>query len=81
MVKNKKQNSVKTPVTQGDGAKPPKPNKISASTPYDFQAKNITPYGGLLPAATLLEKLEFVPLVNEMLTVNRVLLYVWMMEY
>lgn len=72
MVKNKKQNSVKTPVTQGDGAKPPKPNKISASTPYDFEAKNITPYGGLLPAATLLEKLEFVPLVNEMLTVNRI---------
>ena len=72
MVTNKKQNSVKTPVTQGDGAKPPKPNKISASTPYDFEAKNITPYGGLLPAATLLEKLEFVPLVNEMLTVNRI---------
>lgn len=71
-VKNRKQNSVKTPIKQGAGAKPPKPNKINASTPYDFGAKNITPYGGLLPVATLLEKLEFVPLVEELLTVNRI---------
>ena len=54
MVKNRKQNSVKTPVKQGGDAKPPKPNKINASTPYDFQTKNITPYGGFLPVATLL---------------------------
>ena len=72
MVNNEKQNSAKTPVKQGAGAKPPKPNKINASTPYDFAAKNITPYGGLLPVATLLEKLEFVQLVEEMLTVNRI---------
>ena len=72
MVNNEKQNSAKTPVKQGAGAKPPKPNKINASTPYDFGAKNITPYGGLLPAATLLEKLGFVPLVEELLTVKRI---------
>jgi Transposase DDE domain group 1 len=72
LVNNEKQNSVKTPVKQGGGEKPPKPNKINASTPYDYAAKNITPYGGLLPVATLLEKLEFVPLVEEMLTVNRI---------
>ena len=72
MVNNEKENSAKTPVKQGVGAKPPKPNKISASTPYDFAAKNITSYGGLLPVATLLEKLEFVALVDEMLTVNRI---------
>lgn len=71
-MKNRKQNSVKTPVKQGGGAKPPKPNKINASTPYDFRAKNITPYGGLLPVGTLLEKLEFLPLVEEMVTVNRI---------
>ena len=72
MVKNTKQNSVKTPVKQGADAKPWKPNKISASTPYDFGTKNITPYGGLLPVAALLEKLEFVSLVEELLTVNRI---------
>ena len=71
-MKNRKQNSVKTPVKQGGGAKPPEPNKINASTPYDFKAKNLTPYGGLLPVATLLEKLEFEALVKEMLTVNRI---------
>ena len=35
------------------------PNKITASTPYDFSGKNLTAYGGLLPVATMLEKLEF----------------------
>lgn len=71
-MKNRKQNSVKTPVKQGAGAKPREANKINASTRYDFKGKNLTPYGGLLPVATLLEKLEFVALVEELLTVNRI---------
>jgi hypothetical protein len=48
------------------------PNKIGASTPYDFEAKNLTAYGGLLPVATMLEKLSFQQLVEETLTVKRI---------
>jgi hypothetical protein len=70
-VKNRNQNSVKTPVKQGVGSKSPEPNKINASTNYDFGAKNLTPYGGLLPVITMLEKIGFLPLVDECLTVNR----------
>jgi hypothetical protein len=47
------------------------PNKIGASTPYDFEAKNLTAYGGLLPVATMLEKLNFRQLVEETVTVKR----------
>ncbi|MFN0101400.1 MAG: hypothetical protein ACKV2U_04835 [Bryobacteraceae bacterium] len=69
---DRKQDSIKTPVKQGAGAKAPKPDKINAPTPYDFGARTITPYGGSLPLAPLLEKLEFVALVEELLTVNRI---------
>src|SRR6266849_5554441 len=31
--------------------------KIGASTPYDFSGRHLTAYGGLLPIATMLEKL------------------------
>jgi hypothetical protein len=48
------------------------PNKITASTAYDFEAKNLTAYGGLLPVATMLEKLGFQQLIEETLTVKRV---------
>ena len=48
------------------------PNKIGASTPYDFEGKNLTAYGGLLPVVTMLEKLGFQQLVEETLTVKRV---------
>lgn len=41
----------------------PEANKITASTPYDFEARNLTAYGGLLPA-TMLEKLGFQRLVE-----------------
>jgi len=47
-------------------------NKINASTPYDFEGKNLTAYGGLLPVATMLEKLNFRQLVEETLKVKRV---------
>lgn len=72
MVTNKKKDSRKTPAKQGpqDGA--PEPNKINASTPYDFSAKNLTPYGGLLPVVTMLEKLRFQSLVEQTLTSKRI---------
>jgi len=59
MVTNSKEHSDKTPVKQGPERVPPQPNRIGASTPYDFAGKNLTPYGGLLPVITMLEKLRF----------------------
>ena len=47
------------------------PNKIGASTPFDFTAKNLTPYGGLLPVATMLENLGFQSLVEGKVTLSR----------
>jgi len=38
---------------------------------YDFDSKNLTAYGGLLPVGTLLEKLGFRQLVEETLKVKR----------
>lgn len=48
-----------------------KANKIGADTRYDFGGGVLTPYGGLLPLAALLEKLGFEKLVEERLTVKR----------
>jgi len=70
-VKNEKKHSGKTRSKQGPPAVTPEPNKIAGSTPFDFDGKNLTPYGGLFPVATMLEKLEFQKLVEEMLTVKR----------
>src|SRR5256885_10225594 len=71
MVINKKEHSDKTSAKQAAEAVIPEPNKIGASTPYDFEAKNLTAYGGLLPVVTMLEKLGFQQLVEETLTVKR----------
>jgi len=62
------------PQRSGQGREGPLPeaNKIGASTPYDFEGRNLTAYGGLLPVATLLEKLEFQRVVEETLSVKRV---------
>jgi hypothetical protein len=38
---------------------------------FDFSGKNLTPYGGLLPVATMLEKLGFQALMEETVTVSR----------
>jgi hypothetical protein len=46
--------------------------KIGASTPFDFSARNLTAYGGLLPVATMLERLGFQQLVEETLTIKRI---------
>ena len=71
MVTNRKQHSSETRDKQASNDVYWKPNKIGASTPYDFCAKNLTPYGGLLPIATMLEKIGFEKLVNETVTVAR----------
>ena len=69
---NKKEHSDKRPAKQGAEGVIAEPNKITASTAYDFEAKNLTAYGGLLPVATMLEKLGFQQLIEETLTVKRV---------
>jgi hypothetical protein len=56
-VKNKKKRSDKSRVNQGWPADIPEPNKIAASTHYNFRGKNLTPYAGLFPVATMLERL------------------------
>jgi hypothetical protein len=62
----------KTPVSQASRELDSKPNKINAKTPYNFAGKDLTPYGGLFPVATMLEKLGFRKLVEESLTVSRI---------
>jgi len=71
MVTNRTQHSGKNLGKQGPGSTNPEPNKIGASTPFDFNGKNLTPYGGLLPLATMLEKLGFQALVEGTVKVTR----------
>jgi Transposase DDE domain group 1 len=71
MVRNRKKHTPKTPAKQGADAVIAKPMKIGASTPYDFQGSNLTPYGGLLPVATMLEKLQFQELIEQHVTITR----------
>jgi len=72
MVTDRKKNSGKTPEKQGAQQSASEPNKIDGSTPYDFNGRNLTPYGGLLPVITMLEKLGFESLVKETLTSKRI---------
>ena len=72
MVTDSKKDSDKTLVKQGPENVSSEPNKINASTPYDFSGKNLTPYGGLLPVITMLEKLDFQSLVEKALTSKRI---------
>jgi len=71
MVTNRTEHSGKTPVKQGAGGIYREPNRIGAFTPFDFSGKNLTPYGGLLPVATMLEKLGFQAVMEETVTVKR----------
>ena len=64
MVPDRKKDSEKTPVKQGPEKVFSEPNKIGPATPYDFDGKNLTAYGGLLPVGTLLEKLGFRPIAR-----------------
>ena len=72
MVTNRKKHSEKPPAKQGPEEASSEPNEIGASTPDDFAGKNLTPYGGLLPVITLLEKLGFQSLVEETVTSKRI---------
>jgi len=72
MVIDNPKHTRKTPVPQGSPEIAAEPNKIGSSTHYDFEGKNLTPYGGLFPVATMLEKLGFQKLIEEKLTVRRV---------
>ena len=72
MVAKRKQHNSKNAAKQGRGARAPRPYRIRASTPYHFRGKNLTPYGGLLPVATLPEKLGFQAPLEETLSVKRI---------
>ena len=72
MVINSKKHIDKSSAKQGSEEVRSEPNRIGGSTPFDFEAKNLTAYGGLLPVATMLEKLGFQQLVEETLTVKRI---------
>src|SRR5438128_5243743 len=71
MVTNRKEHTQKTPAKQAPAVVIRKPMKIGASTPYDFQGSNLTAYGGLLPVATMLEKLQFRELIEQHVTIKR----------
>jgi hypothetical protein len=72
MVTNRKQHSSESRAKQAQKDVHSHPNKIGASTPFDFSGKNLTPYGGLLPVATMLGKLEFRQLVEQTLKTTRI---------
>ena len=72
MVSKENKRSAKKPAKQGVAEDAPEPIKINGSTPFDFDGKNLTAYGGLLPVAIMLEKLQFPQLVGASLTVKRV---------
>ena len=70
MVTGGNQHTRPTRSPQGSEGPISEANKIGASTPYDFEGKNLTAYSGLLPVATMLEKLGFQRVVEETLTVS-----------
>jgi hypothetical protein len=72
MVNEQEQDSGRRPANQGVRDVILEPNKINGSTPFDFNGKNMTPYGGLLPVITMLEKLGFQSLVEQTLTSKRI---------
>ncbi len=72
MVNEQEQDSDRRTANQAVRDVIPEPYKINASTPYDFAGKNLTPYGGLLPVITMLEKLGFQSLVEQNVTSKRI---------
>ena len=71
MVNNRNEHTRKTSAKQGPDAVTLKLMKIGATTPYDFTGSKLTAYGGLLPVATMLEKLQFQQLIEEHVTIKR----------
>src|SRR5580692_9645046 len=72
MVNRLPQDNGRKPAKQGVRDVIAEPNKINASTPSDFNGKNLTPYGGLLPVITMLEKLGFQSVVEQTVTSKRI---------
>ena len=72
MVNEQEQDSGRRPANQVVRDVIPEPNRINASTHYDFSGKNLSPYGGLLPVITMLEKLGFQSLVEQTMTSKRI---------
>jgi hypothetical protein len=72
MVNDQRQDSGRRPIHQWVRDVVPEPNRINASTPYDFSGRNLTPYGGLLPVIAMLEKLGFQSLVEQAVTSQRI---------
>jgi hypothetical protein len=72
MVINQFKHTRRPLVPQGSPEVASELNKIAAKTPFNFSGKNLTPYSGLLPVATMLEKLGFKKLVEETLSVHRI---------
>ena len=68
---NTNEHTRRTPANQADDTIIRKPMKIGAATPYDFKGSHLTPYGGLLPVTTMLEKLGFQELIERHVTVKR----------
>jgi len=68
----RRQDSEKQAVRQAIPSCAPDPHRITATTPFEFTAQHLTPYGGLLPAATMLEQLGFQALLEDQLTISRV---------
>ena len=71
-MKNRKKHNDKTHANQGCATPSAEPNKINASTPFDFSGKSLTAYGGLLPVATMLERIGFRQLLGQTLKITRV---------
>ena len=71
MVISRAKHTRKPRIPQASAERPFQPNKITANTTFDFEGKNLTPYGGLFPVATMLEKLKFQELMEEIITVKR----------
>ncbi len=65
---NKKKNTQEKPAKQGPAGTAPEPYRIGASTPYDFEGRQLTAYGGLLAVAVMLEKLQFTELLETTLS-------------
>ena len=71
MVNDINEHTRKTPAKQGEQTVRRKPMKIGSGTPYDFKGSHLTPYGGLLPVTTMLEKLGFQELIEQHVTIKR----------
>jgi hypothetical protein len=57
-VNDRRQDNVETRANQGVGVALSEAYKIGASTPYDFDSKNLTAYGGLLPIAAKCDEMQ-----------------------